>query len=63
MMQYYSYVLMFVVFDVASIFCTPGEAVYLICQSPKHLPIIGFLAIIFAAFAFALHQAGRKNIW
>jgi NADH-quinone oxidoreductase subunit A len=27
------------------------------------LPIIGFLAIIFAAFAFALYQAGRKDIW
>jgi len=27
------------------------------------LPIIAFLAIMFAAMAFALYQTKRKNIW
>ena len=63
MMQYYSFVLMFVVFDVASIFLYAWGSSILSLEKSATLPIIAFLGIIFAAFAFALYQAGRKNIW
>ncbi len=54
MMQYYAYILMFVVFDVMAMFSIPRAAT---------LPIIGFLAIMFAAMAYALYLSGRKGIW
>ena len=63
MMQYYAFVLMFVVFDVMSIFLYAwGSSISSLPKSAT-LPIIAFLAIMFAAFAYALYQAGRKNIW
>ena len=63
MMQYYAFVLMFVVFDVMSIFLYAwGSSISSLPKSAT-LPIIGFLAVMFAAFAYALYQAGRKDIW
>jgi len=63
MMQYYSYVLMFVVFDVMSIFLYAWGSSILGLPKAATLPIIAFLGVMFAAFAFALYQAGRKNVW
>jgi len=63
MMQYYAFVLMFVVFDVMSIFLYAWGSSVLSLPKSATLPIIAFLAIMFAAFAYALYQAGRKNIW
>ncbi len=63
MMQYYAYVLMFVVFDVMSIFLYAWGSTIINLPKSATLPIIAFLAIMFASFAFALYQAGRKNIW
>ena len=63
MMQYYAFVLMFVVFDVMSIFLYAwGSSISSLPKSAT-LPIIAFLAVMFAAFAYALYQAGRKDIW
>jgi NADH:ubiquinone oxidoreductase subunit 3 (subunit A) len=63
MMQYYSYILMFVVFDVISIFLYAwGASLFYISRSAT-LPIIGFLAIIFSAMGYALYLSGRKGIW
>ena len=51
MMQYYSYILMFVVFDVLSIFLYAwGASLFSISRSAT-LPIIGFLAVMFSAMA------------
>jgi NADH-quinone oxidoreductase subunit A len=63
MMQYYAFVLMFVVFDVMSIFLYAWGSSILSLPKSDTLPIIAFLAIMFAAFAYALYQAGRKDIW
>ena len=63
MMQYYAFVLMFVVFDVMSIFLYAWGSSILSLPKSATLPIIAFLAVMFAAFAYALYQAGRKNIW
>jgi len=63
MMQYYAYVLMFVVFDVMAIFLYAWGSTIVNLERTATLPIIAFLAIMFAAMAFALYQAKRRNIW
>ena len=63
MMQYYAYVLMFVVFDVMAIFLYAWGSSLLNLPPSATLPILGFLAIMFGAMAFALHQSKKKNIW
>lgn len=63
MMQYYAYVLMFVVFDVMAIFLYAWGSSILNLPKTATLPIIAFLGIMFAAMAFALYQSKRRNIW
>ncbi len=63
MMQYYAYNLMFVIFDVVAIFLYAWGSTILYLPKEATLPIIAFLAIIFAAMAFALYQSGRRDIW
>ena len=63
MMQYYAYILMFVVFDVMSIFLYAWATALFSIARAATLPIIGFLAIMFAAMGYALYLAGRKGIW
>ncbi len=63
MMQYYPYVLMFVIFDVMAIFLYAWGSTLLDLPKEATLPILAFLGIMFAAMAFALYQTKRKNIW
>ena len=63
MMQYYAYVLMFVIFDVMAIFLYAWGSTLLDLPRTATLPIIAFLGIMFAAMAFALFQSKRKDIW
>jgi len=63
MMQYYAYILKFVIFDVMAIFLYAWGSTLLDLPKPATLPILAFLAIMFAAMAFALYQTKRKNIW
>ena len=63
MMQYYAYILMFVIFDVMAIFLYAWGSTLLDLPKEATLPILAFLAIMFAAMAFALYQTKRKNIW
>ena len=63
MMQYYAYVLMFVVFDVMAIFLYAWGSTILNLERTATLPIIAFLGIMFGAMAFALYQSQRRDIW
>ena len=63
MMQYYAYILMFVIFDVMAIFLYAWGSTVLELPKESTLPILAFLGIMFAAMAFALYQTKRKNIW
>ncbi|HKO40774.1 MAG TPA: NADH-quinone oxidoreductase subunit A [Nitrososphaeraceae archaeon] len=63
MMQYYAYILMFVVFDVMSIFLYAWGSSLLSIPKQATLPMMGFLAIMFAAMGYALYLSGRKGIW
>src|ERR687883_985948 len=63
MMQYYSYILMFVVFDVMSIFLYAWASSLFLIPRSATLPIMAFLGIMFAAMGYALYLSGRKGIW
>ena len=63
MMQYYAFILMFVVFDVMAIFLYAWGSSILHLERSATLPMIAFLGIMFAAMAYALHQSKRRNIW
>ena len=63
MMQYYAYILMFVVFDVMSIFLYAWASALFLIPRAATLPIMAFLGIMFAAMGYALYLAGRKGIW
>lgn len=63
MMQYYSYILMFVVFDVMSIFLYAWAVTFFSIPKEATLPMMGFLAIMFSAMGYALFLSGRKGIW
>jgi NADH-quinone oxidoreductase subunit A len=63
MMQYYSYILMFVVFDVMSIFLYSWASSLSLIPRSATLPIMAFLGIMFAAMGYALYLSGRKGIW
>jgi NADH:ubiquinone oxidoreductase subunit 3 (subunit A) len=63
MMQYYAYILMFVVFDVMSIFLYAWGSSLLSIPKEATLPMMAFLAIMFAAMGYALYLSGRKGIW
>ena len=63
MMQYYAYILIFVIFDVMAIFLYAWGSTLLDLPKEATLPILAFLGIMFAAMAFALYQTKRKNIW
>ena len=63
MMQYYAYILMFVVFDVMAIFLYAWGSTILNLPRTATLPIIAFLGIMFGAMAYALYQSKRRDIW
>jgi NADH-quinone oxidoreductase subunit A len=63
MMQYYSYILMFVVFDVMSIFLYAWGTSLISIPKEATLPMIAFLGIMFATMGYALYLSGRKGIW
>ena len=63
MMQYYPYILMFVVFDVMAIFLFAWASALLELPKSATLPMMGFLAIMFGAMAPALYLSGKRKIW
>mgnify|MGYP002413453028 CR=1 FL=1 len=62
-MEYFVYVLMFLILDVMAIFLYSWVSTLLNLPRTATLPIIELLGIMFAAMAFALYQSKRKNIW
>ena len=62
MMQYYAYILMFVVFDVMAIFLYIwGVSLFSLPRSAT-LPIIGFLAIMFALWGTIISGREKGNL-
>lgn len=63
MMQYYSYLLMFVVFDVMSMFIFAWGVSYFQIGIQGAWIIMAFLVILFVPLGYALHLAGRRELW
>jgi NADH-quinone oxidoreductase subunit A len=65
MMQYYAYLLMFIVFDVLAMFLYAWAAAYL----PLGLGLSSdwmvtlFMALLFVPMGFALVLAGKRDLW
>jgi len=65
MMQYYSYLLMFIVFDVLSMFLYAWAAAY----KPEALGLSSdwmvtlFMGLLFVPMGFALYLAGKRELW
>ncbi|MBI4258796.1 MAG: NADH-quinone oxidoreductase subunit A [Thaumarchaeota archaeon] len=63
MMQYYAYLLMFVVFDVIAMFLYAWGVSSVGVGLPATLIIVAFMAIMFVPMGYALHLAARRDIW
>lgn len=65
MMQYYAYLLMFIVFDVMSMFLYAWAVAYQpLALGPFSSWILTvFMAVLFVPMGFALYMAGRREIW
>jgi NADH-quinone oxidoreductase subunit A len=65
MMQYYAYLLMFIVFDVMAMFLYAWAAAYrpLALGLSSDWVLTIFMGMLFIPMGFALYQAGRRELW
>jgi NADH-quinone oxidoreductase subunit A len=65
MMQYYAYLLMFIVFDVLSMFLYAWASAYkpLALGLSSDWMVTLFMGMLFIPMAFALVLAGRRELW
>jgi NADH-quinone oxidoreductase subunit A len=64
MMQYYAYLLIFVVMDVISMFLFAWATTTIELSSIQSAFVIGlFLVVIFIPLGFALRLAGKRDLW
>jgi NADH-quinone oxidoreductase subunit A len=65
MMQYYAYLLMFIVFDVISMFLYAWAAAYkpMALGLSSDLLVTLFMGMLMIPMAFALVLAGRRELW
>jgi len=63
MMQYYAYLLMFVIFDVMSMFIFAWGVSYNYINPQSISIIIIFLTILFVPLGYTLYLSGRRELW
>jgi NADH:ubiquinone oxidoreductase subunit 3 (subunit A) len=64
MMQYYAYLLIFVVLDVVSMFLFAWATTTISFTSIETSIVMGiFLGVIFIPLAYGLYLAGKKDLW
>ena len=65
MMQYYAYLLMFIVFDVLGMFLYAWAAAYrpMALGLSSDWTVTLFMGMLFVPMAFALVLAGRRELW
>ncbi len=65
MMQYYAYLLMFIVFDVLAMFLYAWAAAYQPLQLgvSSDLMLTLFMGMLFVPMGYALQLAGRRELW
>jgi NADH-quinone oxidoreductase subunit A len=62
-MQYYPYLLMFVVFDVVGMFLFAWGISFATIPTSESLLVLLFLVLLGAPLAYALRLAFRREIW
>ena len=62
-MQYYPYLLMFVVLDVVAMFLFPWGIIFTRIPLIGSYPILLFLVLLAAPLSYALHLAMRRENW
>lgn len=63
MMQYYPYLIMFVVFDVISMFLFTWGLAFSILPFTDNFPFVIFIVVLTAPLAYALHLSGKRKLW
>ncbi len=61
--QYYPYILMFVVYDVIAMFLFAWALNLRSLGASGTIPVVVFLAVALPPLAYALHLAGRRENW
>ena len=62
-MQYYSYLIMFVIFDVTVMFLFAWGLAFTNIGIQSLVSLLPFLAVLLCPMAYALHLAGRRENW
>lgn len=63
MMQYYPYLIMFVVFDIVGMFLFTWGLAFSELTFAQDFLLLVFLVVLAAPLAYALHLSGRREIW
>ena len=63
MMQYYAYILIFIIFDVAVMFLFAWAISYSSIGINSFFLILAFLGILFIPISYTLILAGRTDLW
>ena len=65
MMQYYAYLLMFIVFDVMAMFLYAWASAYrpLLLGLASDWTVTMFIGLLFLPMGFALYLAGKRELW
>lgn len=63
MMQYYAYLLMFLVFDVLAMFLYAWASAYKLLSLSSDWMLTLFMGLLFVPMGFALVLAGRRELW
>lgn len=62
-MQYYPYILMFLIFDVTSMFLFAWAAAFSIFAFEDHPPVIIFILVLSFLLGYALYYSAKKESW
>ena len=63
MMQYYAYLIMFVVFDVVVVLMLAWSTAFARLGPSSAVVVLPFLVAIFIPIWYALKMAGNKELW
>jgi NADH-quinone oxidoreductase subunit A len=63
MMQYYPYLIMFIVFDVVAMFLFTWGLAFSGVSLTQNYPFIVFIAVLVAPLAYALYLSGKREFW
>jgi NADH-quinone oxidoreductase subunit A len=63
MMQYYPYLIMFVAFDIVSMFLFTWGLAFSVLPFADNLLFIVFLVVLVAPLGYALYLSGKRELW